>query len=390
MAQQKYNRTVYILFISNMIFCGLLFFEYMIKFDYINYKDQSSLTEIQLVNQQHIISIDSIDDNDENDDIIIDDMINWSIEPYSICYINNKNKNISNIDRIALVTVSDLTSYPHPSSWYPLARMNRLQYAYKFSYDYCDFPRDWDFTTLRETRWVKFGALYTILKYYKYIVWLDTDTLFFNKPHIPFQKYVMQWFKNYTNLSVLFSNHAKHSENINAGIIVIKNSKFSFNFLEKCYANYVNKDITANHADQDAFQDFMDKYNGNNEIMIIPAGNLQTIYVQANPQKVEDDYKKLYKKQGRSIIFHRIGGGKKKYFQMNDVVRDWTDNDILNKMKNKCPDCFIDHENWHDAVRKVDMSDFEEKPGNQMTLYNSSLTSIRKGGKKKKNKNKTS
>ena len=355
-----------------MIFCGLLFFEYFecMNDNYMTFPSQNP--PIQLLNV--------FDNDSENEDDIINDMISWSIEPYSICYIFNKNKKIigdNNNDkysRIAIVTVSDLSSYPHPSSWIPLSRMNRLQYAHKFNYDYCDFPRDWDFTTLRETRWVKFGALYTVLKNYKYVVWIDTDTLFWNKPYISFDKYALEWFKNYTNLSVLFSNHAKHSENINAGIFIIKHNNFSFKFLENCYKDYVNQNITKGHADQDAFQDYIEKYNVNNEIMIIPAGNLQKIYVQASPQKYEDDYKKLYEKQGRTIIFHRVGGGAKKYFQMDDVIRDLMDKDILNKMKIKCLNCFENiNKTWREAIRKVDMNDFENQKGNKILRLNQEI-----------------
>ena len=155
-ALSKQNRwTIRLLLLSNIFFLGLLFYESMIKFDAINYGDDN-IEHIQVKNESQNI---------------LDDMISWAINPYSICYIFNQDKNISNENRIAFVTVSDLTVYPHPKSWLPLARMNRLQYARSFGYDYCDFPRDWDFTTFRESEWVKFGALYTVLSYYQYVVW---------------------------------------------------------------------------------------------------------------------------------------------------------------------------------------------------------------------------
>merc|ERR1712228_586275 len=297
---------------------------------------------------------------------ILQDMIAWSISPYSICYIFNKDNNVNNESRIAFVTVSDLTAYPHPKSWHPLARMNRLLYSQFFGYDYCDFPRDWDFTTLRESRWEKFGALHTVLTYYQYAVWLDTDTLFWNKERIPLHRHILPYYANYSNLSVIFSDHGRHSSLINAGIFILKHNKFSFDFLERSYSDYVNADVTQNHADQDAFQAFVDEHNENGEVMVIPSWFLQRIYVQMNPHKFSDDYKKLNEKQGESIIFHRVGGGKKKYFQMNDVIMDWMDSKILNRMKMQCPHCFKKNKNWNDAVKGVNMKQFENQKGNKL------------------------
>eukprot|EP01083_Nonionella_stella_P064094 166752_1 len=338
---------IIVLLVFNTVLCSLLF---------------NSKIPARVANSIDVESITTSSNANE----LMDDMIDWALEPYSICYIFNQNKDIHNESRIALVTVSDLTSYPHPKSWLPLSRMNRLQYAYNFTYDYCDFPRDPDFTTLRETRWVKFGALYTVLKYYKYVVWLDTDTLFWNRPHIPLNRYALQWFHNHTNLSVLFCDHGRVSPLINAGIFIIKHNTFSFDFLQKSYVNYVNRNMTRNHADQDAFQDFVDKKNENNQVMVIHSSYLQKIYVQANPQEFQDDYKKLYFKQGRTIIFHRVGGGRKKYYQMNDVIKDWLEPQILNKMKQKCNECFGDNSTWRDAVKKVNMNAFENEKGNQI------------------------
>eukprot|EP01083_Nonionella_stella_P070012 187048_1 len=348
----KNNKLVCGLLISNMVSCTLLFWECMLKFNDVSMDSNTHIFPIELT---------LMDDHDD----IIEDMIHWALKPYSICYIFNKNKDINSENRIALVTVSDLTSYPHPKSWLPLSRMNRLQYAYNFSYDYCDFPRDFDFTTLREIRWVKFGALYTVLKHYKYVVWLDTDTLFWNRQHIPFNKHALQWFHKYTNLSILFSDHGNKPV-INAGIFILKHTQFSFNFLETIYVDYVNTELTKHHADQDAFQDFMAKYNEYNEIMVVPSEHLQKIYMQARPHLVEDDYKQLYSKQYNTIILHRASGAEKKYFQMNDIVKDWMDDDVLTRMKALCGSCFEDNTTWHDAVKGVSMNEFRKQKGNQV------------------------
>ena len=182
----------------------------------------------------------------------------------------------------------------------------------------------------------------------------------------------MEWFTNNTNLSVLFSNHGKKSEAINAGIFIIKNTEFSFHFLEKCYSNYVNKEMTLHHADQDAFQHWIDNYNQNNEIMVIHSKHLQRIYVQIiGGAKMETDYRQLYEKQWHTIIFHRVGGGQKKYFQMNDVIMDWMDPRIIQRIRRKCEECFEgENKTWHEAVRGVNMHAFNAQEGNKVVRYN--------------------
>ena len=130
------------------------------------------------------------------------------------------------------------------------------------------------------------------------------------------------------------------------------------------YSEYVNENVS--HSDQGAFQTFADEQNENGEVMVIPSSFMQRIYKLLNAHNYEDDYKKLNEMQGESIIFHRVGGGRLKYFQMNDVIRDWIDSDVLNRMMAKCPECFENNEKWQEAVRRVDMKQFDVQKGKKL------------------------
>ena len=184
-----------------------------------------------------------------------------------------------------------------------------------------------------------------MLRYYQFVVWVDYDTLFWTEAPVPVHRNAVHWFGNYSRLNVLFPNHGKKHLNLNSGIIILKQSPFTFQFLERVYREYVNRsDITAVHGDQDAFQHYIDHNDVSDEVMVIPTGNLQTIYKLISGDIVDGDYMALQRspKRWNSVLLHRVGTPSVKYFQMRDIAISWIDPAIYGRMKHKCPQCFQD------------------------------------------------
>ncbi len=218
------------------------------------YSKQGSIIKATINNNQSI--------NNNNYNVLINDMIQWSIKPNSFCFLNEKLKS----SNTAIVTVSDVTGLII-DDLLELSRLNKLNYCVKYNYVYCELPVNVEIG--KHPIYAKIAAIMNVLKLHKYTIWMDIDIVTKDNTR-SFEEFISLLRKN-ESLYALFTSdvhepipkiHQRKTNKtnkknkgqppsywgINSGIMIYKSHNMTFNFLEEQHSYFTNEEHCNEHV----------------------------------------------------------------------------------------------------------------------------------------------
>lgn len=134
------------------------------------------------------IALDNISTSNDSISDLVTSVFAWSLQPKSFCFGNPKSE-------IVITTISALhrntkhlrMNWTFSNQFLYFSRLNRVLYALKYNYSYCEFPDTFD--SSKPPHYSKLNVIRILLHYYKFVVWVDLDTMF----HIKSQSIETKW-----------------------------------------------------------------------------------------------------------------------------------------------------------------------------------------------------
>jgi len=80
----------------------------------------------------------------------------------------------------------------------------------------------------RKPHWERIYLILEHLSKYDYMVWIDSDAFFYEN-----SKHIMEIIKEHDTPIIFSGDTYKHNTSINSGFFIVKNTPYSFNFLNK-------------------------------------------------------------------------------------------------------------------------------------------------------------
>jgi len=140
----------------------------------------------------------------------------------------------------------------------------------------------------RHSAWERLPLILNNIEKYDYLIWIDSDAFFKNDA-----KNIVEVINKNRDVNFIFSNDI-NNKNINTGIFIVKNSKYSIDFIKKwAYDEELyNKNPKPEWWDQGVLFDMINRniLDIKNNYISYNYGVLQHFYLNEKPSK----YKKAY------------------------------------------------------------------------------------------------
>jgi len=175
----------------------------------------------------------------------------------------------------------------------------------------------------RQVAWKKLQMIYNNIQNFDYIIWIDSDAFFYNDDNDDNDdNNIINIINDNIDKDIIFSKDIKNV-NINSGILIIKNSDYSINFLKKWMDEEIyQKHRTSNVWEQAALLELYD-----NNILNIKDKSVRIDYGVL--QEFTPDFSPSFSRK-KPYILHLAGSGNNEGYRIK-IIKEYIDEVLKSK-----------------------------------------------------------